>query len=143
MVNHIEETCMSGIILTLPILAGKVEAWRRFCQEMSGSRRSSHEASRLHQGVTQERLSLVETPFGAAAVTSFEAEDVVLALGAIFTSDRPFDRWYREQIHVLHGVDLVGYEQSSRQAPAPENQELLFEWTLFSGSNNHSDGSSP
>ena len=29
---------MSGIVLTFPILAGKVEAWRRFCQELSGSR---------------------------------------------------------------------------------------------------------
>jgi uncharacterized spore protein YtfJ len=24
---------MSGLVLTLPIAAGKVEAWRRFCQE--------------------------------------------------------------------------------------------------------------
>jgi hypothetical protein len=25
---------MSGIVLTLPILPGKEEAWRRFCQEL-------------------------------------------------------------------------------------------------------------
>lgn len=134
---------MAGIILTLPILAGKVEAWRRFCQEMSGSRRTSHEASRLHQGITRERLALIETPFGAAAVTTFEAENVVEAFGEILSSDLPFDRWYREQIQVLHGVSLVGYEQFTRPLTILENQEMLFEWILFSSGGNGSGGSQP
>ena len=43
---------MSGIVLTFPILAGKVEAWRRFCQEISGSRRQMYEASRQRLGIT-------------------------------------------------------------------------------------------
>jgi hypothetical protein len=89
---------MSGITLTFPIVAGKVEAWRRFCQEMS-----------------------------SAAVTTLEADDVGLALRQIITSNLPFDRWYREQMQELHGVNLDGYEVFSQQAP-PEDQELLFEW---------------
>jgi hypothetical protein len=32
-------------------------------------------------------------------------------------------------VQELHGVNLAGYEVFSQQAP-PENQELLFEWTL-------------
>jgi hypothetical protein len=46
---------MSGTILAFPIVAGKGEAWRRFCQEMSGSRRLMYEASRLRLGVTPLR----------------------------------------------------------------------------------------
>jgi hypothetical protein len=134
---------MSGIILILPILAGKVEAWRRFCQEMSGSRRFPHEASRLQQGITRERLSLVETPFSAAAVTNFEAENVVRALSEILMSDLPFDCWYREQIHMLHGVNLLRYEQFTQHQSELENQEMLFEWTVFPGSRNGSEGSAP
>jgi hypothetical protein len=124
---------MSGIVLTFPIMAGKVEAWRRFCQAMSGSRRLAYEASRRQLGITRERLALVETAFGSAAVTTLEADDVSRALGQILTSTLPFDRWYREQMQELHGVSLALYEVFLRQVPPLENQELLFEWTSPSG----------
>ncbi len=124
---------MSGITLTFPIMAGKVEAWRRFCQEMSGSRRLAYEASRRRLGITRERLALVVTAFGSAAVTTLEALDMGLALNQIIASDLPFDRWYREQVQNLHGVNLARYEVFLKPAPPPEDQELLFEWTLPSG----------
>jgi len=123
---------MPGIVLTFPIVAGKVEAWRRFCQELSGSRRQTYEASRQRLGITRERLVLVETAFGAAAVTTLEAPDVDWALGQIIASRLPFDRWYREQVQEMHGINLAGYEQYQQQTPLPPNQELIFEWTLLS-----------
>lgn len=119
---------MTGIVLTFPIVAGKVEAWRRFCQEMSFSRKPDHEASRLRQGITLERLALIETAFGSAAATTLEADDIVQALNNILTSDLPFDRWYREQIKTLHGINLTRYEPFSQPTPPPESQEMLFEW---------------
>jgi len=127
---------MSGIVLTFPILAGKVEAWRRFCQELSGSRRQPYEASRQRLGITRERLALVDTAFGATAVTTLEAPDVDQALGQIIASGLPFDVWYRERLQELHGINLTGYEQFAQPVPLPLNQELLFEWSLnskFSG----------
>ena len=123
---------MSGIVLTFPILAGKVEAWRRFCQELSGSRRQPYEASRQRMGITCERLALVETNFGSIAVTTLEAPDVDRALGLIIASEIPFDVWYRERLQKLHGIHLAGYEQFAQPTPIPDNQELLFEWTLIS-----------
>lgn len=125
---------MPGIVLTFPILAGKVEAWRRFCQELSGSRRQMYIASRRRLGVTQERLSLVETAFGSAAMTILEASDVDRALDQIIASTLPFDRWYRERIRELHGVNLTGSEQFTREEPPTHSQEMLFEWTLSSSS---------
>jgi hypothetical protein len=130
---------MPGVILTFPIVAGKVEAWRRFCQELSGSRRQMYEASRHRLGITRERLALVETAFGSAAVTTLEAPDVDRALGQIIASKLPFDRWYREQVRELHGIDLAGYEQFLQQTPLPSNQELIFEWTLLSGAGSRFD----
>ena len=121
---------MSGIILTFPIMAGKVEPWRRFCQELAGSRRQMYEASRQRLGVTRERMALVETAFGSAAVTTLEAPNVDRVLGQIITSKSPFDRWYREQVRELHGINLAGYEKYSQPEPVPDNQEMLFEWTL-------------
>ena len=120
---------MSGIVLTFPILDGKVEAWWRFCQELCGFRQKQYEASRQKLGITRERLALVETAFGATAVTTLEAPDVAQALGQIIASILPFDVWYREKLLELHGVNLAGYEQFAQPKPLPPNQELLFEWT--------------
>ena len=128
---------MPGIILTFPIVAGKVEAWQRFCQELSGSRRQPYEASRRRLGITRERLALVETTFGSAAVTTLEAPDVDRALGQIIASKLPFDRWYREQVRDLHGINLAGYEEFLQQTPLPPNQELIFEWSLLSSADGH------
>lgn len=127
---------MTGIVLTFPILAGEVEAWRRFCQELSGSRRKSYEASRRRLGITFERLALVDTAYGAISVTTLEAPDVDRALGQIIASEIPFDVWYRERLEMLHGINLTGYEQFSQPTPIPDNQEMLFEWTLHSNAGN-------
>ena len=121
---------MPGLVLTLPIAAGKAEAWRRFCQELSGSRRQMYEASRRRLGITRERLALVENSFGSSAVTTVEADDVGLALAAMIGSDLPFESWYRERLQDLHGVNLSRYEQYAQPAVAAEPQELLFEWPL-------------
>ncbi len=123
---------MCGIVLTFPILAGKVEAWRRFCQELSGSKRLPYEASRQRLGITFERLSLVENAYGAISVTTLEAPDVDRALGQIIASEIPFDIWYRERLEKLHGINLSGYVQFAQPTPIPTNQELLFEWKMYS-----------
>lgn len=119
---------MTVIVLTLPIMAGKVEAWRRFCQEISGSRLEMYEVSRRRLGITREGLALIETAFGSATVTTLEAADVSQTVGQIITSALPFDCWYREQVQMIHGVNLSGYEQFVQPTLFPHNQELLFEW---------------
>ena len=126
---------MSGIVLTFPILAGKVEAWRRFCQELSGSRRRPYEASRQRLGITRERLALVETAFGATSVTTLEALDVAGALEQIISSEFPFDIWYRERLQEIHGINLSVFEQFSQPKPLPLYQEVHFEWMLESSIN--------
>ena len=123
---------MSGIVLTFPILAGKVEAWRRFCQELSGSQLQMYLTSRRRMGITHERMELMENAYGATAATTLEASDVSQALGQIFTSNLPFDVWYRKRLQELYGVELDSYEQFLKPLPSSSNQELLFEWTLTS-----------
>ena len=81
-------------------------------------------------GITREQLALVDTAFGATAVTTLEAPDVAQALGQIIASDLPFDIWYRERLQELHGVNLAGYEKFAQRTPLPINQDVHFEWTL-------------
>lgn len=138
----LEDALMPGIMLTFPIVTGKVEAWRRFCQELSGSRRRMYEASRQRLGITRERVALVETAFGAAAVTTLEAPDVDRALGQIIASAGPFDRWYREKVRELHGINLAGYEHYLQHTPLPPEQELIFEWTYLSRPDSRFEGAS-
>lgn len=125
---------MTGIVLILPIVTSKVEAWRRFCQELSGSRLQTYITSRRRFGITYERLALVETPHGPAAVTTLEASDIGRAIHQMAESELPFDRWYRERLRELHGVNLAGYERFALSAPPPPDQELLFEWALSGSS---------
>jgi len=120
---------MSGVVMSNPIALGKVEAWRRFCQELAGARRQSYEASRRRLGITRERLGLVETNFGSAAITAIDAPDLGQSLGEIMTSNHPFDRWYRGRIQELQGVEQTSYGLLSEQPSPSQAQELLFEWT--------------
>ena len=45
---------MASLASAFPILPGKTEQWKHFCQEMVGSRRSDYEASSKRLGVTRE-----------------------------------------------------------------------------------------
>ena len=123
---------MSGVVLTFPILAGKVEAWRRFCQEMAGSRCQLYEESRKRLAITRERMTLVETPYGAMAVTTLEGSNMDGALGQIIASNLPFDVWYRKRLHEMHGINLTRYEQFAQPVVLPHNQDVHFTWTLKS-----------
>jgi len=120
---------MPSLVLTFPIVADKVEAWRRFCQEMSGSRLLMYKASRKRLGITYEKLALVETPFGSTAVTTLEAKDMGQALGQLITSIFPFDLWYREQLLELYGVTLGSYEKFSQPAQNANKSKIHFEWS--------------
>lgn len=129
---------MASIILTLPILAGKVHVWHRFVHEIAVKHKAAHAAARLRQGVTRERVALLETPYGATSVTTFEADDVNQALNDMLTSPVPFDHWYRTQVEVSHGITLAEavstygfvkrYEQFFQPVDLSDHQQLLFEW---------------
>ena len=124
-----EQFLVPGLVLTFPILAGKIEAWRRFCQELSGSRLKPYEASRRRLGVTCERMALLETSFGSAATTTLEAPDIAHVLAGLIGSKVPFDRWYRERLEDLHGISLAGYEKFAQPEEPIQPPELLFEWS--------------
>jgi len=89
--------------------------------------------SRRRLGVTSERMALVENGFGATAVTTLEAADISQVVNRMISSDYPFDRWYRERMLDLHGIQLAGYQDFLQPALPAQNQELLFEWTFISG----------
>ena len=127
---------MSGIVLTFPILSGKEEGWRYFCQELSGSQLQMYLSSRRSMGITHERLVLVKNAFGSASVTTLEAPNIAHSFGKLITSRQPFDVWYRERIQEFHGINLAEYEQYSQPMPLPLNHDVYFDWKLNTGDPN-------
>jgi hypothetical protein len=95
------------IIIIAPILPGKAEAWRRFMQEMLGARRQEYEASRRRLGIRAERAWISETRWRTIGMMIIEADHLEQVLAALAASDHPFDRWFREQVLALQGLDLT------------------------------------
>ena len=120
---------MPGFVLTLPLAAGKVEAWRRFCEEMAGPRRHEYGHSRRRLGITREHSELVDRVGKFVTVTTIEAVDLGWAVSQVVSSGNPFDQWYRDQVRALYGVNLESDELFSRQVWPLPHEEVLFEWT--------------
>jgi hypothetical protein len=114
---------MAAFTFAALILPGKQEAWRRFMQEILESRNGEHEESRRCLGITRELVWFVQTSLGEMAIVYLETEDqereqVVVNMAA---SPLPFDRWFRQQLVELLGVDVTHSSPRS-------SSELVFEW---------------
>jgi hypothetical protein len=111
------------VIFAAPILPGRSEAWRRWLQEMIESHHPEYEESRRCLGVSGEWVWIAETGNGHVAVIAMAAAQPEQVLAQLANSERPFDRWYREQLLALQGLDLT--KPLSRASP-----ELVLEWRV-------------
>ncbi len=112
---------MASLGSAFPILPGKTEQWKQFCQEMIGPRRSEYEASRKRLGMTREVAYLQQTPQGDLAVVYIEAQDIQRVFEGFATSQAPFDVWFVQQVKEIHGVDFT-------QPPAGPLPEAIVDW---------------
>ena len=115
---------MAAIAFVSPILAGKQEAWRRFCQKLLGSRRCEYEESRKRMGITKE-LAWLHHGQGAyegdVAIVYLEVEYPAQLVQQLLTSEHPFDRWFRQQLLELYGLDQA-------YPSICQLNELVFAW---------------
>ena len=108
--------------LAMPILPGKSEAWLRFCQEMDGRRRDQHEDSRDRHRITRETIWLIHALRTDLAVLYIEADNGEALLRELAVSDHPFDRWYRQQLYHICGMDV---RATTTGEPAVE---VVYDW---------------
>jgi len=97
---------MQSIAFAAPILPGKTGAFRDWMQ-LEGERRQEHEASRKRLGIGREAAWLQQTPAGDMAIIYMEADDLQAAFAGLASSQEPYDRWSRERISEIHGIDLT------------------------------------
>jgi hypothetical protein len=119
--NEARQNGISALSCVLPILPGKQEAWRRFCQELAGSRHGEYEWSRQRLGITKECIWFAQMPQGEMAIVYLEMEHPERVIVQLAISALPFDRWFRSQLLELHGVDV------SQMLSTPCS-EVLFLW---------------
>jgi hypothetical protein len=96
-----------SIAIAGPILAGKEEPWRRFLQELSGSRSREYGDLMQRLGIFAERVWLMRTRGSETAIAYFEARDPQQALARLVASEEPFDLWFKEKLREFHGCDLA------------------------------------
>jgi hypothetical protein len=102
----------------VPILPGKEEQDRQAMGEAAAGRREEAEAAWKRHGITRHAVCHQETPDGAFAVVFIEADDIAAAMQGMGSSDDPFDRWFRETIKEVHGIDIA-------TDPPPQSQQLF------------------
>ena len=113
------------------VSADQEEPWRRFLQELSGSRFEEYAKSRRRLGIFAESAWFApQSSGGGTAVVFLEAEDPEQALrelvAELAASETSFDSWLRREMHELFGCDFV-------RSPHLAGGELLFTWREASG----------
>jgi hypothetical protein len=97
---------MGEFAFALPVLPGKEDLDRETLNQMSGERREEYEAAAREAGISRQIVWHHQTPDGTVAVVYIEADDPIAALGKFGSSDEPFNRWFREQMKDVHGIDI-------------------------------------
>ena len=104
---------LPAVAFALPVLPGKEELDHQTFEEMEGTRRDEYEAAMREAGITRHVVWHQETPDGTMAVVYMEADDEA-GVAQFGSSDAPFNRWFRDQMKEVHGIDI------SEPAPPPK-----------------------
>ena len=113
---------MATISIAFPIQPDKLDQARRWGQEKMGPRRAELTESDRLVGVTRESWHLQQLPDGAVLILSMDSSDLAGAFAAYAAADGPYERWEKQQIEKLTGVDLG----KPLAGPLPET---LVDWT--------------
>jgi hypothetical protein len=114
-------------LLVWEVPADQEEPWRRFLQELSGSRCEEYAESRRRLGISAETVWFAPKRFGGGvAVVFLEVQDLERALRELAVSKAPFDSWYGTQMRRLFGCDFM-------RLPRVAGGEPLFAWGEVSG----------
>src|SRR3712207_3683653 len=105
-----DSTCAIGraSLFAWQVSADQEELWRRFLQELSGSRHEEYAESRRRRNISAESVWFAPMPSGGGiAIVCLEAEDLERALRELAESEVPFDTWYEAQMRKLFGCDFA------------------------------------
>ena len=95
------------IVFAEPIVTGEEEPWRRFLQELEGSRTEEYEDLKRRMGVRRVRVWLQRTARGGElTIVHLEVEKPREIVKRFIAADGPFDRWVKARLEEFHGLDF-------------------------------------
>jgi hypothetical protein len=80
-----------------------------------GARREAFQDARRRAGIVREAVWVQSIPGGDMAIVYLEADDLDIAFTFLKTSAEPFDSWFRDHAHHVHGIAL----EEGFAAPTP------------------------
>lgn len=111
---------MASLAFIMPVLPGKADDFRRFAQEVTGPRRKEMDEQGQRFGLTSQRVWIQRTPQGDVLIVFLEGDAPGQSLQGFGASQEPFDRWFKQEILAITGVDF--------NQPPPELPELVLNW---------------
>ncbi len=114
---------MAVLNAAFPILPGQYDKWQEWAEYFlpGGSLRADWEDQMKRYGITRQCVSLQQTPNGDFVVVFIEGKDPEGLFKGMATSDNKFDKWFAEEIKLLHGLEVS-------QSPPVPIAELILEY---------------
>jgi hypothetical protein len=98
---------MSLVVRAFPLAPGKEAELESFAEELR-TRRAAEAADFYRRfGVSRESWHLQRTPHGTwvIGVTEIVERPVAVAAEQYAHSEEPFDRWFKDRVHALTGIN--------------------------------------
>jgi len=108
-----------GVVLA-PIVEGKLETWKAWCAELTGSRKDALADFNKRYGLTRHAAWLTEANGGPAVIALHEGPGSDDLMHKLAVSQNEFDVWFRERMLETHGMDIT-------QPPPGPMPELYFD----------------
>jgi hypothetical protein len=97
---------MGMLTFLAPIRPGKLDEHKRFIRDIA-AKSNDHTTSRKRMGLDLERAYYQKMPDGNfMLVVHVEGAGAESFLKTMLDADTPYDRWFRERIADIHGMDL-------------------------------------
>lgn len=117
---------MQSLLITAPILPGKLPTWERFVHALVDGRRREYELAMRAAGVSRLRVWRHRGPDATeVALVLFEGETPHNFLGHVASATQGFGHWFRQQLAECHGMDF--------SLPPPPPPEKVIDVSLAAG----------
>jgi hypothetical protein len=104
--------------MAVPIKPGKLDTWKAWCAELTGSRKAEFDDMNQRLGLTTHAAWHQANPDGSdLAVVVVDGPGAAGFLGKLAQSDNEFDTWFRTSIEDIHPMDF-----SAAPPPMPVRQ---------------------
>jgi hypothetical protein len=94
-------------VIVVPIVGGKLDAWKQWATELTGTRAEELKDLNNRYGLTRHAAWLTETPAGPAVVALHEGPGAEQFMEKLTQSNNDFDVWFRGKVEEFHGTELT------------------------------------